>query len=288
MILARSTKAKKAKSVFFRRHNDIDIYIEDTEKGSAKLYTILFQRAFEGKYRVNRIHPLGGKIEVFKYWKNRPIKSDRLELYVIDSDFSLTSFEKNREPYNGSGKQLFYTTRFCIENYLINETAALSYLDKKDPTKQREDLKNELNFRRWMKEISIPLKELFFHLYTARSISEDIPVMQFKYSNIVKNNQGDIDHVKIENICSEIKSLSLRYVSELEWNDIFLKIKNELLSKYSNNIQYYICGKNFLLGLLILKMKSITDHRENNILIKQSLARNTSLTILRNELGLAI
>lgn len=59
MIPARSTKAKKAKSVFFRKYNDIDIYIEDTEKGATKLYTILFQRAFKNKYDVNRIYPLG-------------------------------------------------------------------------------------------------------------------------------------------------------------------------------------------------------------------------------------
>jgi len=80
----------------------------------------------------------------------------------------------------------------------------------------------------------------------------------------------------------------LDHVTETEWNNFYEKIEEELLSKYSNNIQYYVCGKNFLLGLLILKMKSITDHREKNILIKQSLARNTSLKILRNELGTAI
>ena len=61
MIPARSTKAKKAKAVFFRRYNDIDIYIEDTERGAEKLYAILFQRAFKDKYIINRIYPLGGR-----------------------------------------------------------------------------------------------------------------------------------------------------------------------------------------------------------------------------------
>jgi len=287
MIPKRSVKAKKAKSVFFRRINDIDIFVEDTEKGSAKLYTILFQRAFDGRYKINRIHPLGGKTEVLKCWEDRNLKSSRTELYVIDSDFSLTSFEKTRSPYNCQGKGLFYTSRFCIENYLINENAALSYLDKKDPLKQRGELRKDLNFRKWLGEISIHLKKLFFHLYTARTISEDIPVMKFKYSDVVKNCEGDIDEAKVDRICAETKELALKYVEKEQWDIIFLKIKSELLTKYSNNIQFYICGKNFLLGLLILKMKSITDHREKNILIKQSLARNTSSRILREELGVA-
>ena len=288
MIPARKTKAKKAKAVFFRKYNDIDIYIEDTERGAAKLYTILFQRAFKDKYNINRIYPLGGKTEVLKYWKNRSDKGDRLELYVIDSDFSMASKEKALIPYNCSGDGLFYTSRFCIENYLINELAAISYLDKKDPLKKREELKKELNFRRWMAEISTPLKTLFFHFYAARAISHDIPIMKWKYTNIVKNQEGDIDLKKVNKICDEIKTSALKFVTEYKWNEVFVAISEELSSKYSNNIQYFVCGKNYFLGLLILKMKSVTEHKEKNVLIKQSLARNTSISILKAELRMAI
>lgn len=288
MIPTRKTRAKKAKSVFFRNHNDIDIYVEDTEIGTIKLYTILFQRAFEGRYQINRIYPLGGKLEVLKCWQNRSPTTCRKELYVIDSDFSLASHEKKRAPYNSSGTGLFYTTRFCIENYLIDEMAAVSYLDKKDTQKNRDELKRALNFQQWIAKISTILKKLFFHLYTARAISVDIPVMRWGYSNIVKNAQGDLDNSKVNKICHQIKKFSLKYVSEDEWKTLYANITTELVSKFSNNIQYYVCAKNFLLGLLILKMKSITDHREKNVLIKQSLARNTSLSILRNELRAAI
>lgn len=288
MIPARSTKAKKAKAVFFRRYNDIDIYIEDTERGAAKLYAILFQRAFKDKYIINRIYPLGGKTEVLKYWQKRSDKADRLELYVIDSDFSMASKEKQQKPYNCTGDGLFYTTRFCIENYLINELSAISYLDEKDPLKRREELRKELNFRKWMAEIATPLKTLFFHFYAARAISHDIPTMKWKYSNIVKNQEGDIDLVKVNNICAGIKTAALEFVNEGKWDEVFMAISKELSLRFSNNIQYFVCGKNYLLGLLILKMKSITEHKEKNVLIKQSLARNTSLSILRAELGAAI
>ncbi len=288
MIPTRKSRAKKAKSVFFRMHNDIDIYVEDTGLGSIKFYTILFQRAFEDRFQISRIYPLGGKAEVLKYWQKRSSKARRTELYVIDSDFSLVSHEKKRAPYNSSGTGLFYTTRFCIENYLIDEEAAVSYLDKKDSQRKRDELKKALNFHQWKANISAKLKELFFHLYTARAISVSIPVMQWRYSNIVKNAQGDIDNNKVDSICRQIKDLALKYVSENEWKKLYATITKELVSKFSNNIQYYVCAKNFLLGLLILKMKSITDHRERNILIMQSLARNTSLSILKNELSTAI
>ncbi|MCI5160821.1 MAG: DUF4435 domain-containing protein [Candidatus Electrothrix sp. AX5] len=288
MIPVRSIRSKKAKSVFFRKINDLDVYVEDTEKGTAKLYTILFQKAFKGKYNINQIFPLGGKDEVLKCWQKRLKENDRLELYVIDSDFSMASNEKTHTPYNCSGSSLFYTTRFCIENYLINELAAISYLDKKDPIKKQEELKEELNFRGWIAEIAPPLKKLFFHFYTARAISHDISIMKWKYKDIVANSESDINLLKVDAICSDVKKGALEIVTEDKWNEVFEAISKELSSKFSNNIEYFVCGKHYLLDLLILKMKSVTDHREYNVLIKQSLARNTPSSVLMAELGVAI
>ena len=285
MIPQRSAKARKAKSVFFRYDNEIDVFVEDTEKGTEKLYSILFQRAFDKKYKISRVYPLGGKNEVIKCWRNRPKNTTRMELYVIDSDFSLASFEKSRDPYNNSGKNLLYTSRFCIENYLITEIAAISFLDKKDPSKSRDDIKKQLNYKQWKAMIIPPLQKLFFHLYTARAISEDIPVMKWTYNDITKNKYGEIDSEKVEKICLELKAMSLKFVTKKYWNATFTEIKSEILAKFSNGIEYYVCGKRYLLGLLTLRMKTVTNYKDYSVLQKQSMARNTSLELLRTEIG---
>ncbi len=287
MIPQRKTESRKAKSVFFRKNNDIDIYVEDTENGTEKLYQILFSKAYHGRYKISKVYPLGGKHEVLKCWRNSKSKA-RKELYVIDSDFSLASFEKTRDPYNNFGQGLLYTTRFCIENYLINTEASIAFLETKHPTLTYEEIGSSLKYDEWFTAISDPLSELFNHFYCARAISEDIPIMHWNFKSILKNGNGEIDKEKIKDICEEVKYSALAFCSETTWVETYKRINDELSEIYQHNIEYYVCGKNYLLGLLTLKLKSIVKFKDTNILFKQLLARQIPDHYLERELGCII
>ena len=284
MIPSRKLPSRKAKSVFFRKNNDIDIFVEDTERGTEKLYTILFSKAFEDRYTISKVYPLGGKHEVIKCWK-KSVSKERKELYIIDSDFSLSSFEKDKEPYRHFGKGLLYTPRFCIENYLINQDASASFLDTMDDSLTIEEIKTNLRLDEWYESIQKPLHNLFIHFYCARAISEDTPTLAWNFKNILKNGEGEIDSNKVDQICIKVKEESLKVCSEKEWDTKYALIESEISTIYQDSIEYYVCGKHFLLGLLTLKLKSVVKFNETNVLFKQMLARHIPNTLLAQEIG---
>ena len=126
-MLRRGLLARKAKALFYHKFNDVDIYVEDTGLGAKKLYEIVFGRVFEGRYRVAEIFPLGGRQAVIDKCKGDSLDSERPRVYVIDGDLELMIGVKARKD-----KRLVVLSRYCIENYLVDELAALSILDEED------------------------------------------------------------------------------------------------------------------------------------------------------------
>src|SRR5208283_2113686 len=129
MIPLWSSKAKKAKAVFFRQWNDIDIFIEDTEKSSKKIFRQILSRCFVDKYRVAEIFPLGGREAVITACQGDQIDGGNPRIYLIDGDLSLIL--GIRVP---SLKRLFVLPIYCIENLLIDETAVVEVLFEENHT----------------------------------------------------------------------------------------------------------------------------------------------------------
>lgn len=127
-ILERSPAALYARSVFFEHSNDVDVYVEDTDEGAVKLYTILIQRALGNALHIDQVYPLGGFQRVLERCQSDQGLWGRLRIYLVDGDLRLIH-------RNGLVvlRRLVYLPRYSIENFLIDEEAAIELLYQEDP-----------------------------------------------------------------------------------------------------------------------------------------------------------
>ena len=80
-----SEEGLRNRAIFIK--NDINIYIEDT--GKEYLYEEVFKRLFNGKYKINAIFSLGGKINVLKEFIRKGNKDSKgnPNIFLLDGDF---------------------------------------------------------------------------------------------------------------------------------------------------------------------------------------------------------
>ncbi len=287
MIPQRSLRAKRAKAALFRECNDIDVFVEDTSRGTEKLYSILISKAFNDKYKINNIYQLGGKLEVAHAWSTRNTNLKRKQLFIIDADFSLYGVENTRHPYNVSGDGFFVLKRFSIESYLIDERAAIKFLNDEDLDKDEFEIERSLKFTKWLKNNQYQLSRLFMHMATVRAIDESISIKRWKYTDIIISGDGLVCKTKIKNICDLLKNETFKKSSKTEFRKTYSLIRSNFQNR-EFDLTKYICAKDFLFMLLILRMKKVTNFREKTILLKQKIASRLDGVSLNNEFNDAI
>lgn len=274
MILDRSTKGKHAKAVFFHDFNDIDIYIEDTALGSKKLYREIFSRIFDGKYRVDTVFPLGCKQTVVQQCTEDQENGGRARIYITDGDLELLIDN------NPQGLKRFYVLkRYCIENYLIDESSIISILHEEDLEKSLEDIEHELDFQQWVKENEEELFNLFVTYAIAKCVLPELPTITFPVNKLVSSPKGVIDVDKIANRKKAIKDELLNHNSDEE----LIKQKEAIINKVeacAGKKLNFVSGKHYLLPLILMRMKAITKFRAENRVIKQRLAMKCDITEL--------
>lgn len=268
-MLERGLAARKAKSVFFEERNTIDIYIEDTAIGYRKIYKCLLNRILDGQYLINDVFPLGGKNAVLQSWQNDKNKRSRPQLHIIDGDIELLNGDRHCE------KGLYTLPYYCIENIFLCEKALLDILVEEDPERERDELSAAFNFTEW-KELNIePLINLFIVYFLVKKYTPTIPSIRYQVSKLVNNNSGVVDAAKIN---SRIQSLE---------GEILKKIPQEQLQAEKDQIYHaidgdfdikkYISGKDYLLPLIVTRMKSIVNTKISNITLKHRISQRCSL-----------
>lgn len=281
VTLKRNIKSKRAKAVFYTDVNDVDVYVEDTEKGTEKLYEIFLYKALSPTITIKKVFPLGGKIAVARAWESRDKKLKRKQVFIIDSDFALLEFEAKKYPYNIQGKGFLLLPRFCFENYLLSEEAALSLMDEEDVQKNKAILKKNFNYKDWYKKNKLPLLRLFVYLFTARKVSEKIPVKKYNYRNVITDSSGIVDKVKCNDLCNKIEQEALKYCRTTHWKKSLTDTRREMKNEYSNEILYLVCGKQFLWNLFYLRMISNVTLHGKKPLIKQKITRKLPVEHLK-------
>jgi hypothetical protein len=269
MIPERSVQAKAAKSVFFEDVNDIDIYIEDTAFGYPKLFTVLFSRLLNDKYRVNKVFPLGGRIAVVE--QHNEHSSDRPSLYIIDGDlFLLTGDAVN----NQSG--LYKFPYYCVENILCDQDAILTIMDEEEPVKSLDDLEGLFNYQEWLLNNEDKLFSLFVEYAISMTLNPQEQTVAFKVSDLVSCNKGELDNTKLFNRTEALKQMAIA-CSSLE---AYESTRNEILTNFElsrlNKLDV-ISGKDYLFPLLKTRAKSLVKTKISDLNFKLRLAKSCNV-----------
>lgn len=273
MIPNWSSKAKKAKSEFYTEWNDIDIYIEDTGIASKKIIRQLISRCFSEKYRVAEVFPLGGKTAVITACEKDQVAHGRPRLYIIDGDLDLI-LNTPIPPLN----RLFSLPVYCIENLLIDEAAVVEVLYEDHPTKEKNEIIDELKFDEWLNTINSSLVNLFIDYALCKSIIPTKETVKYKISKLVSSGDGRIDESKIGARCDDIESEIISCIGFDNFKSRKANITGEITSRGINNCQIIVSGKDYLMPLLRLRMRLITKQQVDNACLNIRLAKYCDIT----------
>lgn len=145
--------------------NDVDIFVEDTS--SPNMWLKIIRRYLPKTTKIKSVSPLGGKKEVLKACRADQAERTRRRLYIIDADMDLLT--GSRKP---GLKHLYRLQRYCIENYLIDQTALRNVVTGLLPKISEDEVDICCDVKAWLSRNSGPLRSLFEayaiseHLYT--------------------------------------------------------------------------------------------------------------------------
>jgi hypothetical protein len=279
MIPERSLTAKVAKSVFFEELNDIDIFIEDTAFGYEKLFQILFSRVFEGKYRVNKVFPLGGRKAVAAQHQIHE-HLERPSLFIVDGDLFLLIGDDLKN-VNGLYKVPFY----CIENILCDAEGIHELMNEEEPQALKPELVEAFKYVEWKNINENKLFELFIEYAVTFLLNPSEQTVAFSVSNLVSANDGNIDNAKL---ASRIKALRFEAKNKSSEAD-YAEARDKVLTQFSvSNVSKLdvVSGKDYLFPLLKTRMKSKIKTKVPDINLKIRLAMKCDITQLMESVDL--
>lgn len=273
--LQRSEAARFAASVFYEDFNDVDVYVEDKADGFSKIYSILLGRLLAERLTVSRVFPLGGRDSVISASK-APRDQHRKSIFIIDGDLYLLCGEVKDVP-----DEIIRLDRYCIENYLVDDSAIMEILDDEHSSRRQDDFRDLLRLNEWRNENAPSFRKLFVTYAVAHYLDSGIPTVSRKYGAFVRNGKGDLDNEKFEAACQAIS----RELSEQFGRERF----ETLFSEFDNSvdasacfISKYVSAKDYTLPLVLVKMRAHVEIRSSNIALKIRMAKNCSLESLDN------
>jgi hypothetical protein len=274
MVLQRSPKAMKAKSVFFQSFNDVDIYVEDNSHGTIKLYSVIFERVMEGAFRVETVFPVGNKSAVISQCASDQEPGGRPRLYVVDGDLALLT---GRNPKGL--RRLLVLKKYSIENFLIDHHAITTLLNEEDLEKSAAEIRAAFSFDEWVDAIGFGLFNLFVLYAIASEVVPTRATVSFPVRNLVGSPVGFIDDEKLQKRMSEITELILSVLTQDE-----LKARVKSMVHYAkfvtSNRLSFVSGKDYLMPLVLMRMRSVSKLRADNAVIKQRLAMKCDVSEL--------
>ncbi len=269
-----SFRAKRARSVFFEKYNDVDIYVEDTGNGAKKLYALIFGRLMQGKYRVAEVFPLGGKERVLRECEGDQERGDRPKIYVVDGDLDLLTGKSLPKL-----RKLVMLPRYSIENFLIDKLAVLSILDEEDVERDRGALERELGFEKWVSGNQDPLFELFVVFALAREIIPSRKTVSEGVGGLVSSDNGIVDRGKVDARKKEVLMEIEKVMEKKRGRRRMGKIRRDG-ERCRRDLLSYVSGKEFVLPLLLRRMRKTVKLRADNVVVKQRLAMRCDLSEL--------
>lgn len=261
----RSVSGKKAKSVFFRRFNDIDIYVEDTACGSKKFYEILLQRVFD-YCRVKNVFPIGCKQSVLAQCRSDQKPGGRKRLYIVDGDLELLT---NSNP---SGYvRLVVLDSYCIENYLVDENAFVTAIHEYDLEDNIAKIKCKFSFKAFISKLEKDLFNLFVLYAAVKSISPSTTTVAYSVHHLTPSSAGIPDRKLLKNRQTEMQNILFEKTNKSHTKKTVSEIKCYCKGINRQPIDF-ISAKDYILPLLFMRMRYITPNCPRNSIIRQRLA----------------
>lgn len=269
-IPQRSDVAKYASQVFYRDFNDVDIFIEDTAVEAKKIYVNLLRRVLGDGVALSQVFPIGSKSKVVQRCSLDQASRVRPAIYIVDGDHD------DLLGVNLPNLKRFYRLkRYCIENYLFDESALVSYLDDEIVDRSRDEIEASLDFRAWFHSISSSLCKHVKSTIVAhrKKCADGLPRSNVPLSSLCSTEDGMVDDALIDGIFCACKERvaerhgAASFESEYEYVDSFF------LGEVNIAILKFVSGKSVLLPLARRRIKFIFGVSREEVLFRLRLSK---------------
>lgn len=253
-----SKRALLGLSYLYRKFNDIDVYVEDTNL--AQLYELLINRILDGSAKVERIYQLGGKSEVIQSWNDsRQQQPERPELYIVDGDFD---FFLN--PPGDQTNGLYQLNVYCSENLVVSEEAVVQVIYECLDNTQVASIRDTLDLRDFKEHMWESLRELYAYFIVCRILDAGLKTTGAQVLSYRKKNSWRLSKTKIK---ARIKEIRSELLSEYPKTEIDFHVHNVLgqLPLDSNEGMKVLSGKTALLPVLLLFINSYCKRRGGSL-----------------------
>lgn len=193
-----SDAAKYARSVFYARFNDVDIFVEDTANESRKVYVELLNRVLGKKLSVTQIFPIGSKPTVVKRCASDQGVRARPAIYIIDGDYD-SALQMPMPPLI----RLYRLDAYCIENYLLDPAAIVDVIS--DETVEHDEVRiaQDLDLLGWLNHVASPMTKLLTALIAAYRCQCGLPTVKFDLNRIQGLHRDHVDPAKVDSLVAE-------------------------------------------------------------------------------------
>lgn len=271
-MLERTAAAKFAISVFYESFNDFDVYIEDTAEGYAKIFSSILKRAISDSVSIERVFPLGDRGVVVKAARHQlSTKSSRRSVYIVDGDLYLLAGERDELPEN-----VVVLPRYCIENFLVSEEVLIDIMDEEHSTKELDTLAKQFDYAGWLKRAREPLTLLFKIFAAAHHLHSEIPTVSRGYKSVCLDGSGELSLKKAQDIYDDMERQLISEKGVEEVKRALAVIESRVQSD-SCFVSTYVSAKDFVLPLLLVRVRSQLDTNAKNISLKIRMAKKCSL-----------
>lgn len=276
--LQRNPRAKYAKQVFYRDFNDVDIFIEDTALESKKIYVNLLKRVL-GDVSFTKIFPIGNKDQVYQRCLADQGDRERPAVYIVDGDHD--------DLLDGSAqdlRRLYRLKRYCVENYLFDEGAAVSYLDDEIPGESRESIERSLGFDAWCQSIS---RGLIGHLRAVivahrAGCANGLPRANVRLVEICSESDGSVD----EDLVAVVVGACRQRVDGVHGAGAFEEGQDQIEGHFCGGdvdaMIRFVSGKAVLLPLLRRRMRKLFNVSKDEVLFRVRLAKYCDVSELED------
>lgn len=272
-------QSQMALPLFYKKFNDINIFVEDSDRGHNEFYRTLLNRLIDGRYKIRRIFSLKGRKNVIaackQYNNEKKVKAKR-SLFIVDGDLDLIC-KKNKS----SIPNLVALNVYCIENYLVDKKAMLEFIHDTDGTLSKKTIEEKVKYDKWIREM-LDLVELFivYAISHTNSLGNTFIPCTKIFTQKKKKTPVFLDKNKLK---KEIKQLENQIKTKMPSKQ-FNAAKKELSHKWSKNetnVLKIVSGKKYLLPLVRHKINSIARNSSSDYSLKIRLAKNCSLARMR-------
>lgn len=248
-MLGWSDFGKLAVSLFYRKWNEIDVYIEDTGNLTKTIYKNILNRLFIDDFKIMEVFPIGSRDKVIEESKN-PIYVSRKSVFIIDGDLdSILNGQLN------GGKDLFRLRRYCIENYLLDRKALPTLICEECCQFTEDQAVSNLALDSWISTNETVAKKIYVVFCLMRFFVPTDKTISLRIGPFIADQSGNLSDPKVTAYEAQ-KMIEIEAIAgRASLNEHKARIEG-LLSLDGVSLLHYASGKDFLFPLINLYVRS--------------------------------